>query len=819
MSGGGGGGGTTTSTTTSDVPKWMRGYMENVLGKAQTISNDPYQKYTGPSIAGFTPNQTAAFDNIANLHNTYAPTQQAALDSATQGANTASGIFDAGAGNINASTGYNPLAAVAPYLGASSTYDAAAAGQPWLNAASNFQNSAATAGAPGGIMDYMSPYMGSVVQGIQDTANMNWNQNIMPGINDKFVGSGQYGSGRNAEVLGRAAGNFQTGLSSNISNALQSGYGMASDSASRQAQLLAGLGGQSLTGASTAGGLATSQIGNLLNQAKTGADATAAQAQNLQNAGTALGNLKATQGAQELAAGTTMGNLAQQTQQTALTDAQAQQAVGQQEQQLNQSNLDLAKSDYLAEANHPKDMTEWMAGIIRGLPATNQGQTTSQNPAYSISPLAALGGAGATALTLSGNVNGSKRGGLIKGYQEGGVVDVDDEESDELSSPLDAVVDNPIKLKKLQINQDVKSLYGDQPMDTQSRDVMTAMGQAADDQQPAPANPLAATGGDYPDDGDGYDTADSSIDYTTGDTTMGNPNWTKEDEQANSAKIQRNQLLSIARGMLTPTRTGSVAEAFGNSIGDLQEYELKKEALDISRDRTRGLGGDPSNIREWKQFQRMSPEQKQEYLGMKRASQMLDLGGTKIVRDPVSGGAMETYGVTLKPGEKPETKQAQAHAEKVGEATGAAEGSEEKKYIQAPDIDRLAKDALKILPQATSGGLSADTRDLQAYFGSATKSSDIDSQLNVIGNALTAKVPRFEGPQSNYDVQLYKDSAGDLANPRKPRSVRIAAANKIIELNNKYMKKEGVSEDEDTGAPPPSSTRWVVKDGKLVKAE
>jgi len=47
-------------------------------------------------------------------------------------------------------------------------------------------------------------------------------------------------------------------------------------------------------------------------------------------------------------------------------------------------------------------------------------------------------------------------------------------------------------------------------------------------------------------------------------------------------------------------------------------------------------------------------------------------------------------------------------------------------------------------------------------------------------------VPRFEGPQSNYDVQAYKDAAGDLANPNLAPSVKKAAADTIVRLFRKY---------------------------------
>lgn len=60
------------------------------------------------------------------------------------------------------------------------------------------------------------------------------------------------------------------------------------------------------------------------------------------------------------------------------------------------------------------------------------------------------------------------------------------------------------------------------------------------------------------------------------------------------------------------------------------------------------------------------------------------------------------------------------------------------------------------------------------------------AQLAPIADLVLKMVPRFEGPQSNYDVQSYKDAAGNLANPNVPNSVKKAAAKEIVRLFRKY---------------------------------
>lgn len=570
MSGGGSSAPAQPSTTTQiqDIPAWEQGYVTDLLGKAEAVAAQPYQQFPGQQVAGFTPDQTQAFSNIENMQNTYQPTQNAALNSSMNGAATAGDIYGAGAGDINAATGYNPLAAVAPYLGAASQYNSATAAQPWLNQAAGYQSAAANAATPQGIQSYMSPYTSDVVNGIQNEANQNWNQNIMPGVNDKFVGSGQYGSGRNAQVLGQAAGNFQTGLSANVANALESGYNTAGTQAANQAGILSGLGNQSLTGANDASSAQGTQISNLLNQANAAGTSTQQQAGNLLNAGQQLGNLAATQGTEQLAAGANLQNLATGQQNNALTNAQALQAVGQQQQQLNQTNLNTAEQNWQNQVNNPAQQTEYLNQIIRGLPAPTATTSSSQTtPAYSVSPLAGLGGAGTAALSLSGangnplgTVTGQKEGGLIKGYAEGGQVDGDSDDNDMGMNPLDYSIDDDSQSALLSDrygNDDGSDAYIANGGDPSGNNSSAPLAQSSTQSSPVP---LAA-----------LDTPDSKHNST-------NPNGPPPGTLTQS-QIQQNQLLAMARGMLTPSLGGSPWASLGQGIGDAQDVGMKQQQM------------------------------------------------------------------------------------------------------------------------------------------------------------------------------------------------------------------------------------------------
>ena len=66
MSMGKSGGGSTVETS-SDIPERYRDFVDGNLALAGTVANRPYISYQGPRIAGFTPDQQAAFGVVRGL--------------------------------------------------------------------------------------------------------------------------------------------------------------------------------------------------------------------------------------------------------------------------------------------------------------------------------------------------------------------------------------------------------------------------------------------------------------------------------------------------------------------------------------------------------------------------------------------------------------------------------------------------------------------------------------------------------------------------------------------------------------------------------
>lgn len=94
-----------------------------------------------------------------------------------------------------------------------------------------------------------------------------------------------------------------------------------------------------------------------------------------------------------------------------------------------------------------------------------------------------------------------------------------------------------------------------------------------------------------------------------------------------------------------------------------------------------------------------------------------------------------------------------------------------------------------------------DTAAAAVAFG--TEGSQAIARLAPIADLALKMVPRFEGPQSNYDVQSYKDAAGNLANPNVPASTKRAAAEEIVRLFKKYKDQFEYAGDGAGGAPAP----------------
>jgi hypothetical protein len=276
---------TTTSsggTSSTNLPAWYNDYSQGLIQRANAIASQPYQAYGGARVASPTNLQQGAWAQTPQLAGQF----QQNIGGAIQGTQNALNSADP---NTVASTAQNA---------------------------------------------FMNPYQNAMLDYTNQSANRNWQNNIMPQLNNQAIGAGQWGSSRAGRALGNAYGGWQSDLNNQIGNIMGGNWN------------------------------------NALNQANT--------------------NLT-----QRLAGASQLGTQAQQALTGGLQGAAAMNTAGQEQNAYNQKNLDLAQQDFQNQMNYPKSQLGFLQSILQGtqLPTTNTSTSTGAVQLPTQSPLAQIAGA------------------------------------------------------------------------------------------------------------------------------------------------------------------------------------------------------------------------------------------------------------------------------------------------------------------------------------------------------------------------------------------------------------------------------------------
>ncbi|MDA4904081.1 hypothetical protein PGJ91_01060 [Acinetobacter baumannii] len=119
-----------------------------------------------------------------------------------------------------------------------------------------------------------------------------------------------------------------------------------------------------------------------------------------------------------------------------------------------------------------------------------------------------------------------------------------------------------------------------------------------------------------------------------------------------------------------------------------------------------------------------------------------------------------------------------------GPNSTVASQNEEKQRISR--VNAVLDEIQGILPQATASYAGRGIDLLARGVGLATPGDVATGKLGTLGGQLVALMPKMSGPQSDKDVAMYKQMAGQLDDPTIPLQVRQAALETIRSLNNKY---------------------------------
>jgi hypothetical protein len=119
------------------------------------------------------------------------------------------------------------------------------------------------------------------------------------------------------------------------------------------------------------------------------------------------------------------------------------------------------------------------------------------------------------------------------------------------------------------------------------------------------------------------------------------------------------------------------------------------------------------------------------------------------------------------------------------------------KVQDAKSVIALLDLAEPLLDTATDSMLGAGADRVAAAFGQSTVGAQGAAQLRALEGALVAKQPKMSGPQSDKDVLLYRQMAGQIGDATMPVATRRAALKTVRMLNEKYA-------EQPTGAAAPA---------------
>jgi hypothetical protein len=88
------------------------------------------------------------------------------------------------------------------------------------------------------------------------------------------------------------------------------------------------------------------------------------------------------------------------------------------------------------------------------------------------------------------------------------------------------------------------------------------------------------------------------------------------------------------------------------------------------------------------------------------------------------------------------------------------------------------------VPTGSGAGKIYDS--VNRFVGRPTEGAKGAQQLKVLAGRLTASVPRFQGPQSDKDVQLYREMAAQVGDESLTLEERQAALQTVLTLIEKY---------------------------------
>ena len=357
-----GGGGTSTNTvqnTNAYIPPWLESATQQAVGRATDLSNQPYNPYTGQTVAGLDPAQQQAYQQVANMQGMgYGP----AATGINAQANLAGQATPITAAGIQGNTDALQQGFMQQVYG------------PSQGLLGNYTNlgPATAQGVGAGAQQLMSPYTSSVI----DPANALMRQQLAQNLGQigaNANNAGAFGGSRQGVMEGVAQSQAALGSEKYLGDLLNSQWNNALTASGNIAQQNAS------QGLAANQGLASLLQGGYGANQKLGADIMG-------------NNLTAgLQAAQQLPQGlTSLQNMM-------LGQSNALNTAGQMQQQYQQQLLNAAQGAFAQQQAFPYQQLQTLLGAVSGIPysTSNTGYSSEMSPYYSNPYGQAIGGAAA----------------------------------------------------------------------------------------------------------------------------------------------------------------------------------------------------------------------------------------------------------------------------------------------------------------------------------------------------------------------------------------------------------------------------------------
>lgn len=100
-----------------------------------------------------------------------------------------------------------------------------------------------------------------------------------------------------------------------------------------------------------------------------------------------------------------------------------------------------------------------------------------------------------------------------------------------------------------------------------------------------------------------------------------------------------------------------------------------------------------------------------------------------------------------------------------------------------------------------------------ASVGRTTQGAQVAAQLKAVSGMLVSKMPKMSGPQSDKDVQLYREMAGTIGDSTVPIETRLAALQTVREIQQRYAGQQPSAQ----AVPLPTPMPGMVRNGYRLK--